>query len=286
MTNSITCNVCHSSVHEFGIATVLYKYPVRYYLCSLCGLIQTETPYWLEQAYQSPIAASDIGLLSRNIKDAHLTERIVQRLFDAEGVFVDYGGGYGILTRLLRDAGLQWFRYDKYCPNLFAACFDASIDRKYELLTAFEVMEHIADPLNEMKMMTRLSRNILFSTMLLPETPPKLGDWWYYCLETGQHVTFYTKKALQLLAESAGLQLHTHENIHLFTDRQIRSADFEASVWNLRKYWVFSELLDPPVRRPSLIAEDYKVVIAADRARAVLESQAASGTLENGHAGR
>jgi hypothetical protein len=42
----------------------------------------------------------------------------------------------------------------------------------------------------------------MFSTLLVPEPAPKLEDWWYYGLEHGQHIAFYTRKSLAVLANS------------------------------------------------------------------------------------
>ncbi len=43
-------------------AKVLGKYDVQYYQCVITGFIQTEEPYWLEEAYSSAITKLDIGL--------------------------------------------------------------------------------------------------------------------------------------------------------------------------------------------------------------------------------
>ncbi len=48
-------------------ATVLGRFKSHYFCCAHCGLLQTEAPYWLEQAYQEPITSGDTGLVSRNI---------------------------------------------------------------------------------------------------------------------------------------------------------------------------------------------------------------------------
>ena len=37
--------------------------------CPKCGYVQTETPYWLEQAYVHAINRSDTGLLRRNARN-------------------------------------------------------------------------------------------------------------------------------------------------------------------------------------------------------------------------
>jgi hypothetical protein len=65
-TKSMQCNICNSASLPFAKGIVLGKYDIQYYLCGHCGFIQTESPYWLDEAYLSPIATSDIGLIGRN----------------------------------------------------------------------------------------------------------------------------------------------------------------------------------------------------------------------------
>jgi hypothetical protein len=42
--------------------TVLRKYDVQYFQCGGCGFLQTETPYWLDEAYSSAIVTADTGI--------------------------------------------------------------------------------------------------------------------------------------------------------------------------------------------------------------------------------
>ncbi len=50
--------------------------------------------------------------------------------------------------------------------------------------------------------MLKISRNILFTTTLLPSPMPQPGTWWYYGLEHGQHISFYSLETLQSIAAS------------------------------------------------------------------------------------
>ena len=63
----ISCKVCDAQSDFFGEASLLKKHRVRYFRCGKCGFIQTETPYWLEEAYSSAIASQDVGIMSRNL---------------------------------------------------------------------------------------------------------------------------------------------------------------------------------------------------------------------------
>ncbi len=83
---------------------------------------------------------------------------------------MDYGGGYGLFVRIKRDAGFDFYLWDKFTPNLFAKGFESVLaDRdQYELVVAFEVFDHFENPLEDIDRVLPLSRDIHFSTLLVP----------------------------------------------------------------------------------------------------------------------
>lgn len=252
----MVCKICDSTAVFFETATVLGKYPAAFYRCSKCGLVQAEKPFWLSEAYRDPITSSDIGYVSRNVHTSKAAKACISILFDRAGKFVDYGGGYGLFVRLMRDKGFDFFLYDPYCQNLFAKGFDAGRGQRYELLTSFEVFEHVENPREVLQEMLAFSDNILFSTVLLPNPPPRLQEWWYYGLHHGQHVSFYTVEALRELAKQAGLHLVSDGGgFHLFTRSPVPAWRFHL----LFRHAVVS-LFDIVVRYPSKLAADYDLI--------------------------
>jgi hypothetical protein len=249
------CNICQSPTSSFGHAEILEKHPVSFYRCDYCGFIQTETPYWLEESYSSIITKSDIGLISRNLQMATITRTLLLMCFDPTQKFVDYGGGYGMFVRLMRDQGFDFYRHDPLCENLFASGFDAASDTEYALLTAWEVAEHLVDPLAEFEKMFAYSRNILFSTLLLPPTPKPLGEWWYYGLEHGQHVSFYSRETLQIILKKFNLRLHYSDNfIHFIGKKNMHPAIIKIT-FDERFRWL-RRLLSKP-QPGSLLEQDF-----------------------------
>jgi len=216
------CHICENETSEFVRGLVLEKYDVQYYRCPSCGFVQTESPYWLEEAYSSAITNTDIGPVNRMMDTATKTSAIILSFFDAHGKFVDYGGGYGIYVRRMRDIGFNYFYYDKYCENLFASGYEVdTADDAYELATAFEVIEHMPNPLDGMREVMRFSKSVFFSTELLPPDCPKPGEWWYYGPEHGQHISFFSNKSLNELASRLGVHLYTYGSFHLMTKKRI-----------------------------------------------------------------
>jgi len=250
------CKICNGAAVPFGEALVLGKHLVRYERCGACGFVQTEEPYWLSEAYQEAVSALDVGAVSRNLRLAPVTQSVIRRLFPAGTRFVDYGGGTGLFVRLMRDAGYDFKWLDKFAKNVFATGFEASKD-EYELLTAFEVFEHLVRPVEELETMLRYSRNVFFTTVLIPAETPRPGQWWYYGLEHGQHVSLYTLRSLEVLAERFGLRFCSSGELHLLTEKVIEPAQFRRSTHRRVVQW--GQRLRA---RPSLLEGDYQALVA------------------------
>jgi len=254
------CKICSCATDRFAMARLLEKYPVQYFQCPQCGFTQTETPYWLNEVYAEAINDSDIGLVQRNIRLSKISKVVICSFFHPNARFIDYGGGYGLFVRLMRDAGLDFYRFDKFCPNLFAKEFEAEGFGQYELATAFEVFEHFVNPLEDAEGILRFSNNILFSTQLMPPHNPKPDAWWYYGLDHGQHVALYTRKSLALIAQRFGLNLYSDgRQLHLFTEKRLPPIAFQIVARSKAAL-----LLEVFFRRASLIPTDYRQVTGRD----------------------
>lgn len=264
----MNCKICQSPSQPLFNTKVLKKYDVQYYKCTSCSFIQTEKPYWLEEAYGSAITKLDVGLIYRNLELSKTLERILlQKHFNPNGKFIDYGGGYGMYVRLMRDKGFDFYRQDNYCENIFAEYFDIDdlqSTEKFELLTSFEVFEHLANPEDEIKTMLTLSDSIFFSTELQPgNSPAQPEDWWYFVPETGQHIAFYTVKALQHLADHFSLNFYTNGvNLHLFTKKTFAENPFITK--RLSKIDRIKNRIFPPknavVKMNSLMTADFNYI--------------------------
>lgn len=255
-----TCKVCDSTSAAFGEATVLGKYTVRYFQCVRCGFVQTEEPFWLAEAYSTALIAADVGAVQRNLLLAETTQAIVERFFDPAGRFLDYGGGYGLFVRLMRDRGLDFRWRDKYAANLYGMGFEADAGSEgFDLVTAFEVFEHLVDPVAEVGEMLRQGAALLFSTELIPAANPRPGAWWYYAPFGGQHIALYTRAALAALGARFGAHLTTSgRSLHLLSARRVSALTFR---WlsRVRVARAFNALR----RRRSLIPEDQELLSAS-----------------------
>lgn len=212
----MNCKICNSQAKPLFKKKVLGKYDVQYYLCANCGFMQTEKPYWLKEAYSDAITAQDVGLVQRNLNLVKTTKKVISNNFDITAKFLDWGGGYGLFTRLMRDEGLDFYHHDPYCENLFAKSFEGQ-GNNYELVTSFEVLEHLEDPVASFADMFSFGDSLLFTEELIP--PNNIAEWWYIAPEHGQHISFFSRKSLELVAEKYGAHVVSKENLHLMTKK-------------------------------------------------------------------
>lgn len=204
--------------------TILQKYNVTYFQCEESGFLTTESPYWLNEAYQSAIACTDTGLVQRNLSNSRWLSVAIKLLLSPKGKYLDIAGGYGLLARLMRDEGFDFYTIDKYCTNIFAPLFEPDKTFSANALCAFEVLEHIENPVSF------ISENfshyncetLFFSTLTFPNGTLPPEDWWYFSCDTGQHISFYQKKTLQMIADSLSLNYYCFSTgLHLITNKQI-----------------------------------------------------------------
>jgi hypothetical protein len=236
----MNCKICEGKVKNFFNAKVLGKYDVEYFRCDNCEYIFTEEPYWLEEAYKQVINIFDTGIIDRNLNLRKLVSILIYFFYDRGKGFLDYAGGYGIFTRMMRDIGFDFYWDDPFCENIMAKGFEYKAGEKnsIQLLTAFEVFEHLVNPVNELEKMLKISKSIVFSTELIPESLSKPDEWWYYAFEHGQHISFYSKKTLEKLAGKFNLQFYSYKNLFLFTDKKFSRIVFN-SVMSLNKIGLF-----------------------------------------------
>lgn len=253
----MNCKVCGNNCEEKFEGLILGKYTVKYYFCPVCEYLQTEEPYWLEEAYKEPIAPEDTGILQRNLNNRVTTASVISCFFDMDKKFLEYAGGYGILTRLMRDIGFDFVWNDKFSSNLFARGFEYKSSDKIELITAYEVLEHLDSPMEELEQMFKIANNILFTQTLLPLPVPKINKWWYYAASSGQHISFYTNKTLDTVAKNFNKKHLSCGEFHLFTSKNIEQSAFEAVIKNSSHIY-----LQNAIEYKSKIAEDMNYIIS------------------------
>ncbi len=219
------CRLCGGTLVSLFHATVLGRYRTHYGRCVSCQLLQVIKPTWMDKAYEKPINISDTGILSRNLAFRDLSSITLILLEGLNGVkkgkFLDYGGGYGIFVRLMRDIGFDFYWSDAHSSNLLARGFE---DRYacYDAMVAFEVFEHLLQPMDVLSDIFDRCSTLIFSTELYGVVPPKPQDWNYYGFNHGQHITFYNIETLRFIATRMGLNLSSDAtSFHILSRKPI-----------------------------------------------------------------
>ncbi len=224
------CKICRGDSENIFSRKILDKYNVNYYQCPYCQFIQTEEPYWLHEAYQQPISVEDTGILKRNFLCAKRTTLVLSAYFNSKGRFLDYGGGTGLFVRLMRDNGFDFYWNDLHAQNIFARGFefDFSKEQYFDAATAFECFEHFVNPHTEITKLLSIAPSIIFSTEIFSGKAPHPDNWQYYYFSHGQHISLYSLKSLQILAETYKLHLLTNKkSFHVFTPNKHSSICYE-----------------------------------------------------------
>ena len=222
------CPICSNRMTDSFRATVLGKYDALYRVCDTCGFLCADKPHWLDEAYSRAIADADTGLVMRNVSLALKLAGALYWAIDGRGAgrYLDTAGGYGLLTRLMRDIGFDFHWYDERCENMLAPGFSFRQEAKpYNAVTAAEVFEHLPDPRGFVeKTLTMTGADTLIFTTLLYHGAPPPASWWYYSFGTGQHIGFFRHATLQRLAAELGMRFTSANGIHVFSKTRISAS--------------------------------------------------------------
>ncbi|MEI6827415.1 MAG: glycosyltransferase [Desulfuromonadales bacterium] len=202
--SSPACRLCSSPTTADFSKQILFKHLITYFKCSVCGSLQTEEPYWLDEAYSQNAEIFDTGKASRTLS----FYLILRPLFSILGIQLadrcaDFGGGTGLFARLMRDVGYNFYTYDKYGSGEFCAGYSwETFDRPVKLVTIFECAEHFANPSSEWDIIFSSGADYIIGTTGIYSGQG--ADWAYLSPESGQHIFFHSTAAIAHVASKRG----------------------------------------------------------------------------------
>jgi hypothetical protein len=223
------CPICHKLTSEtFAVRWDAHAGKNQaldwlYYRCTQCGCHFLDSMrQWTPEMFASRIYNADYILTdpafgetrSRNILPILLyilQEHHCRRI-------LDYGGGNGALTDMLRARGFT----ETYCYDPYGRQDVTATENGFNAVIAIEVLEHVIDafPL-WYGISARLNRGGIFIATTETYKGQKLEDWTYANPRAG-HTLIYTETALRRIANSVGLVYiptawyDTDEQWHLF----------------------------------------------------------------------
>ena len=184
--------------------------PIYYTRCKNCGFCYAPHMHsWSKDEFTARIYNEGylqvdpdyVGVRSRD-NAAYLVKLIGA---EATGIsHLDYGGGNGLLSNLLCQSGWHSTSYDPFVDR------DVNIANlpPVDLITSFEVFEHVPDLSKLMGDLSALLKNdgiVLFSTLLSDGNIAERSrlNWWYASPRNG-HISLYSRDSLYHLAARSG----------------------------------------------------------------------------------
>jgi hypothetical protein len=214
LNSTIPCRLCGAnSTEKFRLAGFQGR-DIIYFECLECGSLQTQEPTWLSDAYRcSNLSELDVGAAQRVLIN-HAFVLLASKICRLRTI-LDFGGGDGLLCRLLRDRGLDAETMDDHATPTYARRFEGDMTRSYDLITAFEVFEHLPQPSVLLgRLFQTTPRIIIASTEIYSGQDV---SWWYLAPRQGQHIFFYSRCGFRLLATRYGYFYYEMGGWHVFT---------------------------------------------------------------------
>lgn len=197
--------------------------PVYYAICHLCGFCYApEFMEWSPENFEKKIYNAEYILVDPDYIDARPKAVGAMLLTMFKGLpssvkHLDYGGGSGLLSRILRESNWESMSYDPFVDK--SVCFESL--GKFDFITAFEVFEHVPDVRGFMENLNKLLSPggvILFSTLLSDGNVNRNQrlNWWYASPRNG-HISLFSKKSLSILANDFDLNfISLSQGLHVF----------------------------------------------------------------------
>jgi len=260
----IECRLCNAAAALQFVRDAHDGSEVGLYKCVGCGSLQTEYPYWLAAEYARSSSKDFLNLDTYAAERALRLRKLVYFVWALTGgratkaKLLDWGGGVGLLVRLLRDIGIDAYLYDKYATNHFASGFNAVPENRYGLVSAFEVLEHLVAPSTELNELFAFEPALLIvSTAVFTGQGP---EWPYLGPAKSEHVFFYSDQALDLIASRYNYRRMTfYGDVTIFYRETVSRPRLRMAAAILSRNYL-SDILFALIRRRSHCDDDNRVI--------------------------
>jgi hypothetical protein len=228
------CKVCGADAPLFGVTDFnrsceeargkflpLSGAAVYYRRCGQCALVFTDAfDDWSNADFEAHIYNGDYLAVDPDYVETRPTNTsaFVARTFAAAAdslEVLDYGGGNGVMAERLRSQGFR----SATTFDAFSQGFRERPQRRFPLVTCFETLEHMADPVGGAADIVDLLDEdglFLFSTLAQPANFNEVGLRWWYIGPRNGHITLHSRPSLARLFGRFGLNVGSFDdNMHV-----------------------------------------------------------------------
>ena len=223
--HTLLCKCCANQALLFDVCDFnksptkinLCGIPIYYYHCSFCGFVFTcAFDKWSNEEFSHFIYNQDYTYFDPDYLEVRPQSNAIllrdnlkmERNLDV----LDYGCGNGKMLEILRQDGYKIEGYDAFSDK-----FKTKPTKKYDVIVAFEVVEHISDvfkTFQEIFEMLKEEGVFLFSTLLQPQNILDIGTHWWYITPRNGHISIFTQQSLRILCQ----RIHCDYEIYSFSE--------------------------------------------------------------------
>jgi SAM-dependent methyltransferase len=233
-TTRLACKICGNGAPLYGVvdmhrpcqiggvfAPTLSGVPIYYRRCDNCGFLFTDAfDDWSQDDFRTHIyndlyfAFDPHYANSRPSGNAATVAKLWAR-HKTDMRVLDFGGGGDTFCAELRASGFrEAITYDPIVPE-----HANRLDGKFDLVTCFETLEHLPDPLESIERIIECVAEpgaILYSTLTQPTDFDKYGlSWWYVGPRNG-HISIFTRESLSVAWNRFGYtNASFDDNLHM-----------------------------------------------------------------------
>jgi hypothetical protein len=204
---SSNCPICDANSEIFGAFEGGLRFPLIYRRCAACQHLFVRRCGWIDAAYAPGVDIFDQGAVNRSLFTLPLAFALSQKV---DGLILDYGGGSGLLARMLRDFGINAYSFDRYSVGSlnpgFAISDPHTIDSEVGMLIAVEVLEHLTDPSEFIALVNQLGPEIILTSTTIRQH--ESIEWNYIDKNHCQHISIFTRRSLEIFASKIGMKVH------------------------------------------------------------------------------
>ncbi|MBT8441373.1 MAG: class I SAM-dependent methyltransferase, partial [Gammaproteobacteria bacterium] len=223
---------CLISACRKPASRVFEKSGAEIFVCTGCGCIMASVDYDPDQ-YESDdyytMASNDVRDMETRwgFRSRYILEKVLEHS-GAEPTLLDVGAGNGYFVHVAqRDLGLAATGIEisatavKFSDDVLGVkliCGDATNhEGQYDIVTSFNVIEHVQDPEEHLANLLRLTKTGGFVVITTPNPNciqrrvVGLKKWKMIC--PPHHINLFTMKALKAMAHSAAIEIVAHETL-------------------------------------------------------------------------